>query len=64
MVEHHRLSDLVLTADLLGQSDLEGVPTLGVRLAGIPAELQLEVVTALDRGLVRVLLTVGVGRSQ
>ena len=64
VVEHHRLGELVLAADLLGQCDLEGVPTLGVGLAGIPAELQLEVVTALDRGLARVLLADGVGGGQ
>ena len=64
MVEHHRLSDLVLAADLLGQCDLEGVPALGLGLAGIPAELQLEVVTALNRGLGRVLLAGGVGGGQ
>ena len=64
VVEHHRLSDLVLAADLLGQCDLEGVPALGLGLAGIPAELQLEVVTALNRGLARVLLAGGVGGGQ
>ena len=64
VVEHHRLSELVLAADLLGQSDLEGVPTLGVGLAGIPAELQLEVVAALNRGLARVFLASGVGGGQ
>ena len=64
VVEHHRLGELVLAADLLGQCDLEGVPALGLGLAGIPAELQLEVVTALNRGLARVLLAGGVGGGQ
>ena len=60
MGDRHRFLEVLPIADLLGQSNLEGVPALGAGIAGIPGELQLEDVTDLDRGVVRILLAVGV----
>ena len=57
----HRLGEALPVAELLGQLDLEGVAALGVGIAGIPGELQLEDVIDLDRGVVRFLDAVGVG---
>ena len=58
--DRHWFREVLPAADLLGQSDLEGVPALGANTAGIPGELQLKDVTTLDRGLVRILLAVGI----
>ena len=60
----HRLGQALPVAELLGKPDLEGVPTLGIGVAGVPGELQLEDVIDLDRGVVRLLGTVGVGDHQ
>ena len=57
----HRLGEALPVAELLRQLDLEGVATLGVGVAGIPGELQLEDVIDLDRGVLWLLDTVGVG---
>ena len=58
--DRHWFREVLPVADLLGQSDLEGVPALGIGIAGIPGELQLEDVAGLDRGVVRILLAVGI----
>ena len=60
----HRLGEALPVVELLGQLDLEGVAALGVGVAGIPGELQLEDVVDLDRGGVGLLDAVGVGDHQ
>ena len=57
----HRLGEALAVAELFGQLDPEGVAALGLSIAGIPGELQLEDVIDLDRGVVRLLDAVGVG---